>query len=111
MAAAPTFATSWIARAYPSRPMSGADQLEIKRAEFAARRARLLEHAPAGFVLFDDKYIQYFTGFNFLATERPVAVICSEDSELVAFVPEFEVERTEEEADFDRVESYPEYPG
>jgi Xaa-Pro dipeptidase len=83
----------------------------IEPTEFAARRARLLEHAPRGFVLFDDKYIQYLTGFNFLATERPVAVIGAADGELVAFVPEFEVERTEEEASFDRVESYPEYPG
>ena len=83
----------------------------IQPTEFAARRARLLEHAPRGFVLFDDKYIQYFTGFNFLATERPVAVIGSADGELAAFVPEFEVERTEEEGSFDRVESYPEYPG
>ena len=83
----------------------------IEPAELAARRARLLEHAPRGFVLFDDKYIQYFTGFNFLATERPVAVIGSADGELVAFVPEFEVERTEEEGSFDRVASYPEYPG
>lgn len=83
----------------------------IEPDELAARRTRLLEHAPRGFVLFDDKYIRYFTGFNFLATERPVAVIATADGELVAFVPEFEVERTEEEAAFDRVESYPEYPG
>jgi Xaa-Pro aminopeptidase len=83
----------------------------IQSTELAARRARLLERAPIGFVLFDDKYIQYFTGFNFLATERPVAVVGSPDGALVAFVPEFEVERTEEEGSFDRVESYPEYPG
>ena len=31
--------------------------------------------------------------------------------ELTAFVPEFEVERVRDEADFERVESYPEYPG
>lgn len=54
----------------------------IQPDEFAARRARLLEHAPCGFVLFDDKYIRYFTGFNFLATERPVAVIGTADGSL-----------------------------
>ncbi len=27
------------------------------------------------------------------------------------FVPEFEVERTRAEVDFERIESYPEYPG
>jgi Xaa-Pro aminopeptidase len=83
----------------------------IQPEEFRARRERLLEHSPSGFLLFDEKYVQYFTGFGFLATERPVAVIGTADGELVAFVPEFEVERTEEEGDFDRVESYPEYPG
>src|SRR3954465_10208377 len=83
----------------------------IEASELRSRRERLLEQTPTGFVLFDDKYIQYFTGFNFLATERPVAVIGSPAGELLAFVPEFEVERTEEEASFDRVGSYPEYPG
>ena len=73
----------------------------IEARELRSRRTRLLEQAPTGFVLFDDKYIQYFTGFNFLATERPVAVVGAADGELVAFVPEFEVERTEEEASVD----------
>ena len=49
----------------------------IAEAEFALRRERLLEHVRAhgltGGVLFDDRYVQYFTGFGFLATERPVA--------------------------------------
>ena len=30
---------------------------------------------------------------------------------MVVFVPEFEVERTRAETEFERVESYPEYPG
>jgi Xaa-Pro aminopeptidase len=83
----------------------------IQPDEFRARRERLLAASPGGLVLFDEKYVQYFTGFGYLATERPVAVIVTADGELVAFVPEFEVERTDEEGDFDRVESYPEYPG
>jgi Xaa-Pro aminopeptidase len=77
--------------------------------EFADRRARLLEHAGTTVVLFDQAYIQYYTGFSFLSNERPVMVVVGD--ELTAFVPRFEVERTEEEAHFDRVESYPEYPG
>ncbi|HEV8105139.1 MAG TPA: Xaa-Pro peptidase family protein [Gaiellaceae bacterium] len=87
----------------------------ISAEEFAERRRRLLEHALSeglvGYVLFDDKYIQYFTGFNFLATERPVAVASNAAGELAAFVPEFEVERVTAETDFERIESYPEYPG
>jgi Xaa-Pro aminopeptidase len=77
--------------------------------ELAARRERLLEHAGRTVVLFDQAYIQYYTGFNFLSNERPVAVVVGD--ELVAFVPEFEVARAEAEGDFDRVQSYSEYPG
>ena len=87
----------------------------IPRAELSARRERLLHHLRAeqlsGYVLFDDKYIQYFTSFGFLATERPVAFIQSASGEMAAFVPEFEVERVRAETDFERVEAYPEYPG
>ncbi len=87
----------------------------ISAAEFETRRARLLKRtrdlALSGYVLFDDKYIQYFTGFNFLATERPVAVASNVAGELAVFVPEFEVERVKAETDFERIESYPEYPG
>jgi len=87
----------------------------ISAAEFETRRARLLtrtrDSALSGYVLFDDKYIKYFTGFNFLATERPVAVASNAAGELAVFVPEFEVERVKAETDFERIESYPEYPG
>ena len=50
----------------------------IPVAEHAARRARLLEVAAnqglGGFVLFGATPIRYYTGFEFLATERPVAL-------------------------------------
>jgi Xaa-Pro aminopeptidase len=95
--------------------MARATVSRITPEEHAARRARLLEHVAArglaGYVLFDEQYIQYFTGFGFLATERPVAVASNAAGELAAFVPEFEVERVREETDFERVDSYPEYPG
>lgn len=81
----------------------------ISAAELADRRARLLAHAGSTVVLFDQAYIQYYTGFNFLSNERPVVVVVGD--ELTAFVPGFEVARTEEEGHFDLVEQYPEYPG
>jgi len=81
----------------------------ISADELAGRRARLLDHAGSVVVLFDQAYIQYYTGFNFLSNERPVVVVVGD--ELTAFVPRFEVERTEEEGHFDRIEAYPEYPG
>jgi Xaa-Pro dipeptidase len=87
----------------------------IPAAELAARREQLLEHARGkgltGVVLFDQHYIRYLTGFNFLATERPVAFAQSASGDTAVFVPEFEVERTRAETEFERVESYPEYPG
>jgi Xaa-Pro aminopeptidase len=87
----------------------------ISRDELRARRETLLKHVLGqrltGYVLFDEHYIRYFTGFGFLATERPVAVIGDSSGELAAFVPEFEVERVRAETDFERIESYPEYPG
>ena len=87
----------------------------IPVAELQLRRETLLEHVRGneltGFALFGDDYIRYFTGFNFLATERPVAVAGNASGDLCAFVPEFEVARVRAETAFEHVEAYPEYPG
>ncbi len=87
----------------------------IPAAELAERRERVLAHARAhglaGVVIFGQAYIQYYTAFNFLSTERPVVVALGGDGETMVFVPEFEVERARAEGSFGRVESYPEYPG
>jgi Xaa-Pro dipeptidase len=87
----------------------------IPSAELQHRRERLLQHVRSldlsGYVLFDEHYIQYFTSFGFLATERPVAFAESASGETAVFVPEFEVERVRAETSFERIESYPEYPG
>jgi Xaa-Pro aminopeptidase len=87
----------------------------IPATELSERRERLLEHVRsaglAGYVLFDEHYVRYFTGFVFLATERPVAVVSTASGNLAVFVPEFEVDRVVAETAFERVESYREYPG
>jgi Xaa-Pro aminopeptidase len=87
----------------------------IPAAEHEARRERLLEHVReqghSGYVLFDEQYVRYYAGLAFLATERPVGFAQSAAGETVVFVPEFEVERVRAESAFERVESYPEYPG
>ena len=87
----------------------------IPTPELQARRERLLLHLESrnltGCVLFGEHYIRYFTNFNFLATERPVAVAANASGDLAVFVPEFEVERVRAETAFERVDSYPEYPG
>lgn len=83
--------------------------------ELAERRRRLAalvsDREPSGYVVFDAAYAQYLARFSFLATERPVAYIESAEGETAAFAPEFEVPRIRAETTFDRVESYPEYPG
>jgi Xaa-Pro dipeptidase len=87
----------------------------IPAAEFEERRERLLDQVrqldASGYVLFDAAYIQYFTGFWFLSNERPVVFAQSVGGDMAIFVPEFEVARTRAETGFDRIESYPEYPG
>ncbi len=98
--------------------MSQSDRIPeagIPVVELEERRERLLEQVRArgasGYVLFDQWYIQYFTGFWFLSNERPIAFAQSAAGESAIFVPEFEVARTGEEARFERIESYAEYPG
>ena len=87
----------------------------IPATELAERRARLHEYVRSlglsGYVLFDQKYIEYFTSFCFLSTERPVVYAESAAGETVVFVPEFEVERVRAETAFEHIASYPEYPG
>jgi len=83
----------------------------ISASELAQRRDRLRERAPEGFVLFTPDAIRYFTDFWFLSNERPVAYVELAGDEPFVFVPEFEVERARAETSFERIESYPEYPG
>ncbi|MFZ1879772.1 MAG: Xaa-Pro peptidase family protein [Gaiellaceae bacterium] len=89
--------------------------MRIPEPELQERRERLLEHVRtsglSGYVLFGQDYIQYFTGFWFLSNERPIVFAQATSGDSAIFVPEFEVERTRAETTFERIESYPEYPG
>ncbi len=60
-------------------------------------------------VLFSPAQIFYLTGFAFIATERPMALIVSGEA-TVLFVPRLEEEHASTHAAVDRVVSYPEYP-
>ena len=79
--------------------------------ELNARRELLLEHIAEqkldGYVLFDEKYIQYFTSFGFLSNERPVVFAQNVAGETVVFVPRFEVERVRAETAFEQAEGIP----
>jgi Xaa-Pro aminopeptidase len=88
--------------------------IQITQAEFQARTAKLVSHLRqdglTGAILFDNYYILYYTGFAFIPTERPVALILSAGGERTLFVPRLELEHAESLAGVDRVEYYPEYP-
>ncbi|HEV8353779.1 MAG TPA: Xaa-Pro peptidase family protein [bacterium] len=89
--------------------------LEPSRAELAARRERLLAElagmgAPVA-CLFAPLYVLYLTGFAFIPTERPLALVLTAAGATILFVPRLEQEHAEALADVGRVVSYPEYPG
>ena len=88
--------------------------IKISQYEFQVRSESLLEHLRdnkySGVVLFDNDYVQYYTGFAFIPTERPIAFIMNTDGEKALFVPRLEVEHAKSNATIDRVSYYLEYP-
>jgi Xaa-Pro dipeptidase len=89
-------------------------QLGIGRAEFTERAERLLAHvrerALSGVVVWDSAYVQYFTGFAFIPTERPIGFLMNAAGEKALFVPRLEVEHAQGQTGFERVDHYVEYP-
>ena len=83
--------------------------------ELRARRGRLREAArargAAACCLFRPLKVFYLTGFAFIPTERPVALLIAGDGSTVLFVPRLEEEHAGTFAVVDEVVAYPEYPG
>jgi Xaa-Pro aminopeptidase len=88
--------------------------VRIQDAEFEQRGAAVAEHARehglAGVVLFDNAYVLYYTGFAFIPTERPAALVVNADGERGLFVPRLEREHAQANATVQHVSDYPEYP-
>jgi Xaa-Pro aminopeptidase len=88
--------------------------MKIADAEYEARTAALAAHVHerelAGAVLFDDKYILYYTGFAFVPTERPIAFVLAADGTGGMLVPRLEREHAQANALVQQVADYPEYP-
>ena len=61
--------------------------------------------------LFDEQFVQYYTGFVYHPTERPIGVVLLRGGERVLLVPRLEQEHAEQTASFERLLVYPEYPG
>jgi Xaa-Pro aminopeptidase len=88
--------------------------VRIQDSEFDQRGAALAEQARerglAGVVLFDNAYVLYYTGFAFIPTERPAALVVNADGERGLFVPRLEREHAQANATVQHVSDYPEYP-
>jgi Xaa-Pro aminopeptidase len=89
--------------------------IAISPDEHRARCDALLERARAeelaGVVLFDPSYVLYYSGFAFVPTERPIALVLSGVGERALVVPRLEVEHAQSRSTLDRVAHYDEYPG
>lgn len=86
----------------------------ISREERAQRAATIFNHLSRDMdavLLFDDQFIQYYAGFAFHATERPIALLISRGGERRLFVPRLETEHASSHAQAEHVMDYPEYPG
>jgi len=89
--------------------------IAISGAEHRARCDQLLERIAeselSGAVLFDPFYVLYLTGFAFVPTERPIALVLGESGERALVVPRLELEHAQSRAAVDFVGHYLEYPG
>lgn len=88
-------------------------RLYISRDEHLRRTAQVRADAARrgldAMVLFSPMQVFYLTGFAFIATERPIALVVATNTTLL-FVPRLEEEHATAYGAVDRVVSYPEYP-
>jgi Xaa-Pro aminopeptidase len=88
--------------------------VKIQDAEYDARCTALAEHLRGrgltGAVLFENAYVLYYTGFAFIPTERPAALVVNAAGERGMFVPRLEREHAQANATVQHVADYPEYP-
>jgi Xaa-Pro aminopeptidase len=88
-------------------------RLFISREEHLRRtglaRAEAARRDLDALVLFSPAQVFYLTGFAFIATERPIALVVTPEA-TVLFVPRLEEEHATAHAVVDRVVTYPEYP-
>ena len=97
-----------------TEPLLDPATLRIDPDELAGRRHRLFADLAGedvgAIVLFGPTAVLYLTGFFFIPTERPLAVVLTPDRTL-ALVPRLEAEHVRESAAVDEVLVYEEYPG
>ncbi len=88
--------------------------LKILPQNYRKRRERLCQYLQeqklSGAVLFERDYILYYTGFAFIPTERPVALVFNTHQETALFVPRLELEHARSSTQIGQVIHYIEYP-
>lgn len=86
----------------------------ISASEYRTRISGLLSHPglknSEGFVWWASHCIFYLSGFAFVPTERPIALLINNKGETALFLPRLEKEHAEAYAHTDRIFTYPEYP-
>jgi len=70
----------------------------------------LRQNDLSGAILFDRDYILYYSGFAFIPTERPIALLINAEMETALIVPRLELEHASSNASITRVDHYVEYP-
>ena len=87
--------------------------MKIAPEELAARRELLASRLDGlgGVVLFDPHHVQYYTGFAFIPTERPIAFVLAADGRGGMLVPRLELEHAQANTAVSEVAHYAEYPG
>ena len=85
----------------------------IPEPELAQRREQLAAQLDGlrGAVLFDPHHVQYYTGFAFIPTERPIAFVLGADGRGGMLVPRLEAEHAQANAAVSEIAHYDEYPG
>jgi Xaa-Pro dipeptidase len=73
-------------------------------------REKIKREGMDGYVLFSNRSINYLTGYNFIPTERPAAILITEEK-VDATVPMLEKDAAESEGLIDEVYVYYDYPG
>ncbi len=90
-------------------------RLRIEKGQLQVRQQKVLSKAQQAeaeaFVTFSSLSIFYLTGFHFISTERPAALVLPTDGKSLLFVPQLEIEHAETALLLDEVVTYPEYPG
>ncbi len=90
----------------PAPPISNDERRE--------RATRLFDFVPDDLdavVLFDEQYVQYYAGFVYHPTERPIGLVVTRDGGRTLLLPRLEQEHAAETCVVEGLLVYPEYPG